>query len=309
LKACAAAGCVLLAFEAVMHFYVRVPEGVARAETLGNASFYANDMRRLFSNFGNLKGAVLKVARVLGRLLNPISAETIGLAWLLSLGVWLYKPVTVPQKQARTLWLAAVCGTLLPLLVYGSENQVIPPNRYQIYSIPFFMLTAFAALNHWPAFSGNKIVRLGLRSLLVVLAAVALVSFGRQRAMLGKPYYAGLHAIYADFENLPQLLRRLNMPADGVYLVKPTLQAFLPDSRMIRLPAQDDFKAGARNQELDGIITKAKRQKRWETFGPVVEDDRGVRFVRVYAGRGNGGLLIYKREAAAPKGRPAAPGG
>jgi hypothetical protein len=34
----------------------------------------------------------------------------------------------------------------------------------------------------------------------------------------------------------------------------------------------------------------------------VVEDDRGVRFVRVYAGRGENNLLIYKRETAAPGG-------
>lgn len=298
LKACAAAGVVLLVFEAAMRIYVRAPEGALRGDALGNASYYADDMRFLFSNFGNWGGAFSKAGMGLARLLNPVSGDGLGLAWLLSLGVWLRRPATAAQKQVRTLWLAAVCGTVLPLLMYASVNHVAPPARYQIYSIPLYVLTALVVLNAAADGVRTRGFRIALGCLpVVVLAGLSLVALREKKGLQGRPRHAGLHAVYADYENFPQLLARLNMPANGLYLVKPTLEAVLPRCRMILRPSQSEFNRGARNDELDGIICRARGKAIWDDEAPVIEDDRGVRFERVYVGRGTDRLLIYKRTA------------
>jgi hypothetical protein len=299
-KAAAAAGAVVLLFEAAMHFYIRIPPGAGYEESFGSATYYLKEWAGFVAQFGSLTRAFGTFVKSATALFLPVGVETIGLALLLSCLVWTRASGDGRRNQARLLWLAAAAGTLLPLLLYASENNPATAGRYQIYSIPLFVLTALVGLNGLASFSGRPLVVAGLKVLLALLTAAGCVRFVQEAAYKRHERAPSLRSIYADLEILPRILAGLDMPADGLYLCKPTLQSFLPDARLVILPDRGAFAEGPRNHEFDGIITIARHKKDWVKPTPVVEDDRGVRFVRVYAGRGENNLLIYKRETAAP---------
>lgn len=300
LKAAAAAGAVVLLFEGGMKLYVQMPPATGADNAFGNATFYVRDIEKFQESYGSLPHALANFGRSLAVLIRPVGGETVGLALLWSLAVWWRRAETDDrQKQARLLWVAAVAGTLLPLLLYASENNPVAPGRYQVVSIPLYVLTALFGLNRLAASTGRKALFLGVKGLVAVMTIAGCVDLAHETGGWKGRYYGNIREIYADFETLPALLAGHGMPADGTYLVKPTMQAFLPASRLIVLPGRGEFRKGGRNRELDGIITTSKQNKQkkgWDMMDPVIEDDRGVRFVRVHAGRGKGDLLIYKRE-------------
>lgn len=308
LKAAGVMAGVVLLFELGMKLYVRLPPGAGGDNVFGNATYYVREQIRFVTDFGSLRAAAVNFGGSLAALVHPYALETIGLFFPLSLVVWAGRdePGPAAGKQVRLLWGAAVAWSLLPLLLYASENNPVPSPRYQIVSIPLYLLTALYGLNRLPAFSGKRVVVAGVKVSLAAMALAGGLVFALQPDMGKRPYFKNVAEIYEDFENLPAILARHGMPANGVYVVKPDMQAFLPASRRIELPDQSDFSAGARNREVDGIITVARFAKglntsepaihRWKIRNDTIEDDQGVRFVRVYCGRGNRGLLIYKRE-------------
>ena len=307
LKAAAVMAGVVLLFEVGMKLYMRIPPGTGGDNAFGNATFYVREQIRFVTNYGSLRAAAANFGRSLAALVHPFAIETIGLFVPFSIFVWAGRGESDPvaRKQVRLLWGAAVAWSLLPLLLYASENNPVPPARYQIVAIPFYLLTALYGLNQLPRFKGKTVVQGGGKVLLLVLALAGCLEFARQPDMEKKPYFTDVREIFSDFERLPAILASHGMPTNGVYAVKPDMQAFLPACRMIGLPAQPEFAQGARNRELDGIITVARYGKSmnsrdpgihgWKSRNGTIVDDKGVRFVRVFYGRGNGGLLIYKR--------------
>ena len=294
LKATAAMIVVVLLFEGGMKLYVQLPPGADGDSTFGSATFYVRDFSIFIAQYGRIPRALDNFAGSLLALFRPVDCRAIGLPLLLSLAVWWGKNDTLLQKQARLLWMAAFAGSLLPLLVYASENNPVPQPRYQIYSIPVYVLVALFSLNRLGALFAKRYLCITLKGLLVILTVAGCVKFTGQSGLSRPPVYGSLEDVFAELENLPHLLVQRNMPPDGRYLVKATMQAFLPNSHEVLLPAIPEFRTGQRNHELDGLILRRKGD--WRRIGPVIEDDRGVRFLRVYAGSGKGELLIYKRE-------------
>ncbi len=293
LKAATSMVAVVLFFEGGLRLYVALPPGTSSDNAFGTATYYVRDLLKFIDHFGSIPQALQNFGVSLLALFRPIDRSAIGLSLILSMAVWWGRNDTLLQKQARIIWLAAFTGTLLPLLTYASENNPVAAPRYQIYSIPFYVLVALFSLNRLQLLFRKRTIFFALKSILVVLTMTGCVVFAPPLALRSKLVYGSMRNVYTTCERLPQLLTQNDLPRDGRYLVGTTLAAFLPDSQQVSHPTLAKFKKGQRNHELDGLIIK--RQKDWSTIGSVIEDDRGVRFLRVYSG-GDGDWLIYKRE-------------
>jgi hypothetical protein len=309
LKAAAALAGVVMLFEAAMKLYMRIPPGAMFASAYGNVTYYVEDYVKFIAHFGSLRGAAAKFGRSLLELVRPVCDQSIGLLLPLSLAVWARRAETAADKQVRILWWAAVVWTLLPLLLYTSENNFPPVGRYQIVAIPLYLLAVLYGLARLPRLAGKPAVRVGMKGLLVVLTMAGCLTFIRYTGFRKEPYFGSVREIYADFEELPRRLTALKMPMDGAYMARVPLDVFLPDSRTVELPPKSVFSAGGRNRGLDGIILFVNKKdllnpekvvrrngKRGYGLSSVIRDEKGVRFGRVYAGREKGGLAVYRRE-------------
>lgn len=217
--------------------------------------------------------------------------------------MWARGADTTRGKQIRILWGAAIFWTLFPLLLYASPNNFTPASCYQIVAIPLYLLATIFGLNRLPRFPGRMGAIAALKALMVALTLAGGVAFARQGEHREGRVYSRIQDIYAEFEELPVILTGLDMPVQGVYAVRATLHAFLPESRMIEMPSRSAFVAGTRNHELDGLIMTTRiggngilRVKGWGKIEPVIADNRGVRFCRVYTTQSNSPLIIYRRE-------------
>jgi hypothetical protein len=293
--AASAAG-VLLLFEAAMKLYVRVPDGLAPVDSFGNGTYYVRDIVDFLRHYGSLGAAFTNFTSSLVTLAHPFLRESIGLALPLSLFIWARsRPEDDDQKRIRLLWIAALVWTLLPLLIFASAQNAKPLDRYQIVAIPLYVLTALYGLNR---LSVKGFFPAAIKIILVAATLAGTIGFQRSQANRDADKIRRLDLLYSDFENLPQILESCDMPANGTYLVEHTLWVFLPQSRLIHLPARSVFRKGKWNHQLDGIILVNHPFKflgQGFSSGEWLQDTQGVRFQCVYGVPGKSRLIIFKR--------------